>query len=446
MSGTSLAMRILDAVPAATHEMTALLGLLRIEESREIPTAAVSCERQPVLRINPDFVAQHCRTDEHLFLLVMHELHHVLLGHTRLFPRPTPQHNIAFDAIINALLCDRFPGEAYRSFFLDYYGSEKGPLRLLAPPAGAAIADEGLRALHHVLYDGTATFTEIYERLTRDLKKTGEAPSEGRLLGDHGDEGADDWGTGGPLGREVVEAIRGIVEKWPPPPGERRGRSLSDLVKKKTIHPATPGELVLAAFRRVLAQLPSDPSPSSTLRRPVLVPALVPFPVARDRRAVVSRLSGVEPLLYAGQMVSQGKAGSRACVYLNVSGSMKPFLRHLYGALAPLSEQLEPHVQLFSTKVVRVPVSALRQGIAITSGGTDGNAALADALARGKKRILFVTDGYVGRLDESLVRRLKARRVEVLVLLTPGGWRPDLAPVATLVTELPLLDTERRTA
>ena len=96
--------------------------------------------------------------------------------------------------------------------------------------------------------------------------------------------------------------------------------------------------------------------------------------------------------------------------------------------------------------MVRVPVSALREGIAITSGGTNGNAALADALARGKKRVLLVTDGYVGRLNDSLVRRLKARRVEVLVLLTPGGWRPDLAPVATRVTELPLLDSERRTA
>ena len=36
--------------------------------------------------------------DEHLFLLVMHELHHVLLGHTRLFPRASRAHNIAFDA------------------------------------------------------------------------------------------------------------------------------------------------------------------------------------------------------------------------------------------------------------------------------------------------------------------------------------------------------------
>src|SRR4051794_16257286 len=107
--------RVLNAVPAASYEMGALLSVLRIEVTTEVPTACVSCERRPVLRINPEFVETWCRTDEHLFLLVMHELHHVLLGHTRLFRRTTVAHNIAFDAVINAMLCRRFPQRAYTS-------------------------------------------------------------------------------------------------------------------------------------------------------------------------------------------------------------------------------------------------------------------------------------------------------------------------------------------
>src|SRR5690242_5304472 len=144
--------RVLNAIPAAAFEMNALLSLLRIEETEDVPTASVSCERRPVLRINPKFVREHCRSDEHLFLLVMHELHHVLLGHTRLFPRATPAHNVAFDAVINAMLVARFPAEAYRSFFLDLYGPEEGALRLLAPPAGSAIQDPTLERLHQLLY------------------------------------------------------------------------------------------------------------------------------------------------------------------------------------------------------------------------------------------------------------------------------------------------------
>ena len=121
--------RVLDAIPARSYEMNALLSLVRVEITRRVPTAAVSCERRPVLMINPDFVEAQCQSDEHLFLLVMHELHHVLLGHTRLFTRPTPAHNLAFDAVINAMLVARFPQQAYTSFFTNIYGAETSALR-----------------------------------------------------------------------------------------------------------------------------------------------------------------------------------------------------------------------------------------------------------------------------------------------------------------------------
>ena len=90
-----LTARVLNAIPAGAFEMNALLSLLRIEETDAVPTASVSCERRPVLRINPHFVRRQCRDRRNLFLLVMHEFHHVLLGHTRLFPladtRPQPR-------------------------------------------------------------------------------------------------------------------------------------------------------------------------------------------------------------------------------------------------------------------------------------------------------------------------------------------------------------------
>ncbi len=144
-----------------------------------MPTAAVSCERRPVLRINPDFVSARCRTDEHLFMLVMHELYHVLLGHTRLFPRATPAHNLAFDAVINSLLVLQHPARAYTSFFLEIYGGQTGALRLLAPPEGAPIEHKPLAALHRLLYDGSAQTTseEIFNQLTA-LAKADALPED----------------------------------------------------------------------------------------------------------------------------------------------------------------------------------------------------------------------------------------------------------------------------
>jgi hypothetical protein len=48
--------RVLDAVPARSHALGALLSLFRVEASEAVPTACVTCERRPVLRVNPAFV------------------------------------------------------------------------------------------------------------------------------------------------------------------------------------------------------------------------------------------------------------------------------------------------------------------------------------------------------------------------------------------------------
>ncbi len=349
----TLALRLLNAIPASAYEMTALLGLLRVEESRDVPTAAVTCERRPVLKLNPDFLAARCASDESLFMLVMHELHHVLLGHTRLFPRVTPLHNLAFDAVINALLSTRFPAPAHTALFLDCYGGQEGALRLLAPPAGDPVKDPDLRRLHETLYSASADVTclEVFERLVAALGSAGLPSGLGLLLGNHGAEGSDDYGTAGPLPEEVVTAIRDIVEKWPPPPEAIRGRSLADLLETRDAPPASPGERVLAAVRRALDDAAARGRRPGATRSPGPAPALVPIPSPRDRRAVVARLAGAPPLLYAGEVeCPKARASGRALVYLDVSGSMNAYLPFLSGALVRLRDRIDPRLRVFSTQ------------------------------------------------------------------------------------------------
>jgi hypothetical protein len=435
-----LAIRILNAVPARSYAMNALLSLLAIEASDEVATAAVSCTARPVLRVNPAFVEAHCQTDEHLFLLVMHELHHVLLGHTRLFPRVTPAHNIAFDAVINALLCAQFPERAYTSFFLDYYGDQAGPLRLLAPPArGCTTGDGALDALHRLLYgSGDVTSDEIFQRLTAALGKHGTGPGAAELLGSHGAEG--EWGTGGPLPREVVEAIRHIVEKWPPPADPTRGRSLSELLQRARLDPARPGERVLAAVRRALLGAATRSAVASRQRTVGPVQACVVWPQLRDRRATTLRAAGGTPLLYESTVVApHGRDGGRADVYLDVSGSMDAYVRWLYGALSALRDHISPTLRLFSTCVCPVGLAALGTGEVQTTGGTDLACVVQDIRQRRPHKVLIVTDGYVGAPTKDDQRWL-ARHTEVRVLLTPSGWRRDLEGIATRIDELPRLE------
>ena len=433
---TDLETRVLNAVPAAAFEMNALLSLVRIEDTRAVPTASVSCERRPVLRVNPDFVREHCRSDEHLFLLVMHELHHVLLGHTRLFPRATPAHNIAFDAVINAMLVARFAAEAHRSFFVDLYGDEDGPLRLLAPPtADRAISDPALARLHQLLYgDQGVTSEEVFNAIATAL---GAMPApDGILLGDHAGPDEDVWGTDGRVDPEFVKAIRQIVEKWPRPEHTRRGRSLADLLERVDVRPLNPGATVLAVLRRaLLGAARRRHAGALTELRPTLRQDVIP--AASDRRAAVARAAGTVPLLYWRASRRCGGRSGRARVYVDVSGSMDEYIPFLYGALAALRDHVDSGLWLFSTKVTPIPMAAFRRGIVTTTGGTEIACVLEHALQNRVRKVLVITDGYVGEPTREHVIALARSRTEVRVVLTPDGWRDDLVGIAARIDELP---------
>jgi hypothetical protein len=389
-----------------------------------------------VLRINPDLVEAHCRTDEHLFLLVMHELHHVLLGHTRLFPRSTPLHNLAFDAVINALLCLRFPEPAYTSFFSGLYGTSEGSARLLAPPSTAVTGDATLDALHESIYtNGGITAQEIFETIQRVAPPP---PSGLLLLGSHGED-VDSWGTDSAAAGDVIVAIREIVERWPRPRDVRLGRSLSDLMDAHSIEPATPERAVRTVVSRALCAAATRPG-GPRVPTEATVDAQVVLPTLQDRRATVARALARNPLLYRRPIPdSRGKAGRRAPVYLDVSGSMDAYLALLYGALRSLRAHVAPEVHVFSTVVRTVPLEALCRGRVESTGGTDIHCVLEHALGTGASRVLVVTDGYVGSPNASLRRRYGTRGPELRVLLTPGGWRSDLEPLAARIDVLPTL-------
>jgi hypothetical protein len=436
MTNDYLITRILNAVPARSYEMTALLSLLRIEITTAVPMACVSCERRPVLRVNPNFVAAHCRTDEHLFLLVMHELHHVLLGHTRLFPRPTPAHNLAFDAVINAFLIHQFPGRAYRSFFLDLYGDETGAARLLAPPAGRPLESPRLASLHKRLYeDGNTTSDEIFRLLVMTTGTDGDLPL---LLGDHADADADDWGTDGPASADFVDSIRSIVEKWPSPADPTRGRSLASELKRSEVPRASAGTLVRRTLERALLGASVRGGRTKTAWGGSAAQTVLLEP--RDRRAQVRRGVGLTTLLYDSVVPSKSRSPeAQTHVYLDVSGSMDPYIAHLYSGLSSLRRHIARQVHLFSTAVASVPLEALCRGEVVTTGGTDVRCVIDHALAHRVKKALIVTDGYVGAPSDEQLRQLRNAAIELRVVLTPGGWRNDVAPFAVRLDELPRL-------
>ena len=187
--------RILDVIPPRSFELMTFLSLFRVRFSDKTETACVTCGESPELLLNKEFVETHCKTDEHLFMLVMHELYHVILGHTRLFPRSTEVRNLVFDAVINALLCSLFPKPAFTSFFTDYYPADKMPFALLRPKGKGTphVAENALNLLYGGADNGT--YHDVYEALLEsggvkevEVHVPGGNGGKPVLLGSHGEE------------------------------------------------------------------------------------------------------------------------------------------------------------------------------------------------------------------------------------------------------------------
>ncbi|MEI8371820.1 MAG: hypothetical protein WCJ35_03190 [Planctomycetota bacterium] len=443
---SSLVDRILDCFPSGTYALSGLLRLLDIVESRSVETAAVECRTQPRMLVNPDFVDRRAATPEKLLMLVMHELHHVLLGHTRLFPRVTDVDNLVFDAIINALLCRMFPAAEHMSFFTEMYDENNFPDCLLRPPVDwdldmpvslpPPLREPEMHKLaeaYRALYSPKgACYEDLYDALRETVGDL--LASTVFLVGDHKDILQKGMASAdGHLDQRspiLLDIIRQIVEQWPQPPDPIAGRSLSDLLKSESVRPQTQpsSRAILRSLIRRIADLQGEASSgwiTSNDPSEIMTPIL-----ATDRRSIVLGALGKPPILHRGQLAipRRIRAGSKVHVYVDVSGSIAGLKGALYGAVLDCRDWVYPTVHLFSTRVVDVSLAQLRQGICETTGGTDIRCVAQHLQQHRVRRAVLLTDGYVGPPTGEHYETLS--RVKLGVALTPGGsTRTDLKNV-----------------
>lgn len=443
---SSLVDRILDCFPSGTYALSGLLRLLDVVESREVETAAVECRVQPRLLVNPDFVDRRAATPEKLLMLVMHELHHVLLGHTRLFPRVTRVDNLVFDAIINALLCRMFPAPEHTAFFTELYDDDGFPDCLLRPPADwtpdvPASLPPPLRVpemrrlaeAYRALYSPKgACYEELYDALRETVADLLAAAVV--LVGDHGNcrrEG--EASADGHLDQRspvLLDIVREIVERWPQPPDPIAGRSLSELLQSESVRPRL-RTLNRAVLRNLIRRVADFQGETGIRRIMAEDPSEIMTPVpAMDRRSIVLDALGRPPILHGGQLVVRRRihTGNKVHVYVNVSGSIGSLRSALYGAVLDCHDWVHATVHLFSTHVVDVSLAQLRQGICQTTGGTDITCVAQHLREHRIRRAVLLTDGYVGRPGGEHHETLY--RVKLGVALTLGGsTRADLEKV-----------------
>ena len=457
--------RILDVIPPVSFEMTTFLSLFRVRFSDKTETACVTCGDSPELLLNKDFIEAHCQTDEHLFMLVMHELYHVILGHTRLFPRSTEVRNLVFDAVINAMLCSLFPKPEFTSFFTDYYPSDKMPFALLRPkgegtPPAAEVA-------LNLLYGGsdTGTYHDVYEALLESgcvkeitvLLGGGRGatalPGDGRartpcaphpiLLGSHDEE--DDE-----MSPEMKELIHKIISKWPSPDRPLHGQDLGAEERERGFDAEADPAIRLRRGIRCLMRRAAIPGKKEVRRRSVreMVCETATFlPDWHDRSHEAREVAFGDALIYSTTTRLQRPASRdnrQSFVYFDVSGSVAEQVPSVAQALLPYCRGGLCTVHVFSTVVHPASVRDLVARKFSSTGGTDINCVLKHILElpprRRPRAAVIITDGFTGKPNATLAKRFRAARMRIFVGLvkTDANYNQesDLSSLAERIVKL----------
>ena len=441
--------RIFNVIPAASYQMEKLFGLFDIEFSDATETACVECRTTPRLLLNREFLEEYCRDDGDLFLLILHELYHVILGHTRLFPRVDPIDNIVFDAVINSMPSRTVGRTAGTGLFTRINGYDSLPERLLRPPPGwpdefvgalAGLPSEEERVIM-LLYgsaeSGEITYRDIYEVLRKALRGC-ESPSV-LLLGSHGPEENEN--------SLLKAAVRRLVEGWPPPPFRIGGRDHGRGAEDFWLQPGDkPGSAFRKAFAAALRKCGVHSGRDPAVYRRQLTSSLrtveTVLPNARDRgsprcaRCLDNRRSSFAA---SSRAQTPAPAGPVVHLYLDVSGSMTDCLPYLSAACREPFLRGELQIFAFSTVVSKLDGRDLTKAPVQNTWGTDINAVLEHVTAlrarRQPKVILIATDGYVGPARRDLIAKLG--RTRVVAALSHPGHAGDLQSWTHEIIRLP---------
>jgi len=451
--------RLLSSLPAATLEMETLAQLAGIVASRKIPTAAMECKHHPRLLLNPDFIAKHCKRDEHVLLLVMHELWHVMMAHTSLYPRVTPAQNIAFDAIINSSLSRRFRSPEYMGFFDALNPADKFPHLLLRPPIGwpdnpqypENIGPAGTKRVLQQLYPPRSAlrrsrqvtfYDEILNLIREDMRERGINPDGiPILIGDH--DGLDDEDKA-----SVGELIGDAIEDFGLLPFGYQKRGLGGAQNSYNSDVWNSSYEARRVFASVLKKAIGPESGRFQRRTRVSImetsgTGVMPNP--RDRMMHARTMLNGTNTLWNQQNEHKARMQQprrKAFVYFDVSGSMGRMIPYLLGLLTPYVVNDRAQLFQFSTIVKPLPLKEIKKGLVTTTGGTSIVPVFDHLIEQTKvvSRVLILTDGYTGSPTPQQLAELKARGTKIhTVLPREYANTHDLEAVSTTMTILPRL-------
>lgn len=425
--------RLFSVIPTSTLHMMEFLKLMDIRfADNKTNSAAVTCSSRPTLLLNKKFVDTYCKKDEHLFMLVMHELYHIILGHTHLFKKLSEIDNIAFDAVINAILCRNFPSEEYVSFFASINTDESFPSCILRP-IGKNTPRNFVPVLKNLYYTNTGTYFEVYECIVTELNKMLEKGQiKYVLLGNHEDDNDD---ISNPLLKKMMDKI---ISKWPREVIVN-GRDLGGELENKIIDFAKEDRIAQNKMKRLLRKagvIDGLVLNNNSSIRYVQNEATLVTPDYRDRTLLTKSMIYGQPLLYNSSLSNAKivkEENVHTLVYLDVSGSVVDDINHFASLLLKPYKNHECSLFAFSTIIVPVSYEDFKKGNYKSTGGTSLDCIFEHYFSlpkkRQAKRILILTDGYTGKVKDEYYQKIKQSKLEVYCGLFGGYTKDDIANI-----------------
>jgi len=414
MDDYEIKQRLYDLLETNSLQLQEFLKLTDIKVVDEgIDTACVTCTSAPTLYLNRKFVEEHCKTNKHLLMLIMHELYHIILGHTFMLKAHNDLDNICFDAVINALLCRNFKDKEYTSFFESLNPSSSFPACLLRPLADDTPKD--YRDLLTLLYTSDyATYREIYESL---YKKIDELIKDGKckvtLLGNH---------TGEPCDNPFIDDIVNRMSKNWDSDNKNYMRGFSDEIETEKTNLKKQSDKRYRKLNKLIKDACYESFNNSVSSEVKIgkVEGVTVIPNYKDRTYFGKSMLSNSPILYKTEYTTRTISESynnETMIYLDVSGSVQNEIGKFFYLLKKPLRERRCKLYGFSNKVDHITYDNLIKGVYKTTGGTDLDCVF-DHYFKNKKnnnKILIITDGYTGLPNNKNLNLIKKNNVKIYV-------------------------------
>lgn len=404
--------RLLNILPTNFLHINEFLNIVKIEiDDKKIESACISCDSYPTLTFNSKFVATYCKSDEHLFMLLMHEMYHIILGHTKLFKLVTVFDNIAFDAVINSILCKEFPDKAYSSFFENINPSDSFPGCILRTKAENTPL-ESLPILDELYNKTTGTYYEVYQFILSHLQDC----KNPFLLGNHNNN----VNTNNPI---LDKLFKKVTKDWPQvikinciDKGSFESEEVTKLNKFKS------NKIFLSLVKKALTNSDKQKVGLNPRFEKTQTQEYSFMMNYKDRTYFAKDMLLSDYLMFnntSSQLTLTKDNYQQTLLYFDVSGSMDSELPKYLPLLISVMKRKLVKAFAFSTSVNEIKIDDIKKGQYISTGGTDVNSIFKHFFSlknyKKYKKIAIFTDGFVGELSSSFLDKIKEIKLKVYV-------------------------------